>query len=70
MSYEQGAGAAVLAAAIVGRTTGRTIGEQWRDYPEQGFWRPACRKRWYVVREADCTEVTRDLHRETAERYL
>ena len=60
----------LLAASILARARGRTVSEEWRDYPEQGFWRPAYRKLWYVVREADGREVTRDLRREIAELYL
>lgn len=61
---------AELAAEIVARSSGRTITEEWRDYPEEGFWRPAKRLLWYVVRESDGSEVTRDLRHETAELYL
>ena len=61
---------AELAAEILARSSGRTITEEWRDYPDEGFWRPAKRLLWYVVREPDGSEVTRGLRREIAERYL
>jgi hypothetical protein len=54
---------------VVGRF-GRALTEEWRDYPDLGPWRPACRKLWYVVRDAHGAEVTRDLRRDIAERYL
>jgi hypothetical protein len=49
---------------------GRVLREEWVDYPEQGPYRPAARRRWFVVRDGVGLEVTRSLKREVAERYL
>lgn len=49
---------------------GRTLSEEGRDYPAQGPFRPAGRKRWFVVGDANGVEITRTLSREAAELYL
>ncbi|MDQ3381632.1 MAG: hypothetical protein M3546_15175 [Actinomycetota bacterium] len=51
-------------------TGGRTLREEWRDYPDEGRYRLVARKLWFVVRDADGQEVTRTLERTDAERYL
>jgi hypothetical protein len=48
----------------------RTPTLETRHYPAEGYFRPAATKHWWVVREADGREVTRDLPRGVAERFL
>ena len=55
---------------LVPATDGRTLREEWVDYPAEGFWRLAERKRWWIVEDADGVEVSRSLDRDVAERYL
>jgi hypothetical protein len=55
---------------VIPGAVGREIAEQWVDYPEQGVYRPATRKLWYVVVDAGGVEVTRSLRRDIAELYL
>jgi hypothetical protein len=55
---------------VVPGTRGREIVEQWVDYPEKGPYRPARRKLWYVVIDANGIAVTRSLRRDVAETYL
>jgi hypothetical protein len=62
MNDKQGAGASASAP-------NRRIVEELRDYPAEGYWRPAERKLWYVVLEGT-VEITHDLKRERAELFL
>jgi hypothetical protein len=59
----------------------RRIVTDWRTYAADGHWRPADKKLWYVVLDAELLcgsayksegehEVTRDLKRDVAELYL
>ena len=59
-----------LAAYLARGRGGRILREEARDYPAQGYWRPAQRKHWFVVEDAAGVEVTRSLKRSVAEMYL
>ena len=47
----------------------RRIEEETQVYPKQSRWRPAEKKKWYVVYDGD-KEITRSLNKKEAERYL